>query len=75
MAFATMLKDEENCILKCLDAVKDYVDYVLVADNGSTDSTFDIVRKFFEDTGLPGAWHVDYMGRFWKNKNQNDGSC
>ena len=70
MAFATMLKDEENCILKCLDAVKDYVDYVLVADNGSTDSTFDIVRKFFKDTGLPGAWHVDTWEGFGKTKTK-----
>ena len=68
MAFATMCKDEEHCIGKTLNAVKDYVDYVVVADNGSTDNTFNIVRKYFKDTGLPGAWHIDEWLGFDKNK-------
>ena len=68
MAFATMCKDEDHCIGKTLNAVKDYVDYVVVADNGSTDTTFDIVRSFFKETGLPGSWHVDEWFGFDKNK-------
>lgn len=68
MAFATMCKDEDHCIGKTLNAVKDYVDYVVVADNGSTDKTFDIVRSFFKETGLPGSWHVDEWFGFDKNK-------
>jgi glycosyltransferase involved in cell wall biosynthesis len=68
MGFVTMCKNEEHCIGKTLNAVKSYVDYVVVADNGSTDNTFDIVRKYFKDTGLPGAWHIDEWLGFDKNK-------
>jgi len=68
MAFATMCKDEEHCIGKTLNAVSDYVDYVTVADNGSTDETFNIVREYFKKTGLPGAWHIDEWYGFDKNK-------
>ena len=68
MAFATMCKDEEHCIGKTLNAVADYVDYVTVADNGSTDETFNIVREYFKKTGLPGAWRIDEWYGFDKNK-------
>ena len=70
MAFATICKDEEHCIGKTLNAVKDYVDYVVVADNGSTDGTFGIVRSFFEDTNIPGAWHIDEWEGFGKTKTK-----
>jgi len=68
MAFATMCKNEDHCIGKTLNAVKDYVDYVVVADNGSTDETFNIVRNYFKKTGLPGSWHIDEWYGFDKNK-------
>ena len=70
MAFAVMCKDEEKHIGKSLDAVKEYVDYVVVADNGSTDKTFDIVREYFKETGIPGAWHVDKWEGFGKTKTK-----
>ena len=70
MAFATMCKDEEHCIGKTLNAVKDYVDYVVVADNGSTDTTFDVVRAFFKESGLPGSWHIDPWEGYAINKTK-----
>lgn len=54
LAFATMCKDEEHCIRECLDSVKDYVDYILVHDTGSTDNTIKIVNEFLAETGIPG---------------------
>jgi glycosyltransferase involved in cell wall biosynthesis len=70
MAFAVMCKDEEEHIGKSLNAVKNYVDYIVVADNGSTDKTFDIVREFFETTGIPGAWCIDEWEGFGKTKTK-----
>ena len=68
MAFATMCKNEEHCIGKTLDAIKGYIDYLVVADNGSEDGTFDIVKSFFLETGLPGSWHLDKWYGFDQNK-------
>ena len=70
LAFATMCKNEEHCIGKTLQCVSPYVDYVVVADNGSTDKTFDIVKEFFEETGIPGEWHIDPWDGYAVNKTK-----
>ena len=70
LAFATMCKDEEHCIGTTLECVSPYVDYIVVADNGSTDKTFEIVTEFFERTGIPGAWHIDPWDGYAINKTK-----
>jgi glycosyltransferase involved in cell wall biosynthesis len=70
MAFATMCKNEEHCIGTTLRCAGAHVDYVVVADNGSTDGTFDEVVKFFEESGLPGTWHVDPWDGYAINKTK-----
>jgi len=45
MAFATMCKNEEHCIGVTLAHAGKHCDYVVVAANGSTDNTFNVVRK------------------------------
>ena len=70
LAFATMCKNEEHCIGKTLECVSPYVDYIVVADNGSTDKTFEIVKEFFETTGIPGAWYIDPWDGYAINKTK-----
>lgn len=69
LAFATMCKNEEHIIGKVLDAVAPYIDYLVVADNGSTDRTLEIVQEFMDRTGIPGEIHRDEWFGFDKNKN------
>jgi Rps23 Pro-64 3,4-dihydroxylase Tpa1-like proline 4-hydroxylase/glycosyltransferase involved in cell wall biosynthesis len=69
LAFATMCKNEEHIIGTVLDAVAPYIDYLIVADTGSTDNTIKIVEEFMERTGIPGEVHVDEWYGFDKNKN------
>ena len=69
LAFATMCKNEEHIIGTVLDAVAPYIDYLVVADNGSTDRTLDIVQEFMDRTGIPGEIHRDEWFGFDKNKN------
>ena len=57
LAFATMCKNEEHVIGQVLDAVAPYIDYLVVADNGSTDRTLEIVREFMDRTEI-GRAHV-----------------
>ena len=70
MAFATMCKNEEHCIGVTLAHAGKHCDYVVVADNGSTDGTFDEVRAFFDESGLPGSWHVDPWDGYAINKTK-----
>ena len=69
LAFATMCKNEEHIIGKVLEGVEPYIDYLVVADNGSTDRTLDIVQEFMDRTGIPGEIHRDEWFGFDKNKN------
>ena len=69
LAFATMCKNEEHIIGTVLEAVAPYIDYLVVADTGSTDRTLEIVQEFMDRTGIPGEIHVDEWIAFDKNKN------
>lgn len=69
LAFATMCKNEEHVIGQVLDAVAPYIDYLVVADNGSTDRTLEIVQQFMDRTGIPGEIHRDEWFGFDVNKN------
>jgi glycosyltransferase involved in cell wall biosynthesis len=69
LAFATMCKNEEHIIGTVLDAVAPYIDYLVVADNGSTDRTLEIVQEFMDRTGIPGEIYNDEWFGFDKNKN------
>ncbi|MBC8397990.1 MAG: glycosyltransferase family 2 protein [Flavobacteriales bacterium] len=70
LAFATMCKNEEHCIGVTLEHAAKHCDYFVIADNGSTDGTFDAVRNFFKETGLPGSWHVDPWDGYAINKTK-----
>lgn len=69
LAFATMCKNEEHIIGTVLDAVAPYIDYLVVADNGSTDRTLEIVQEFMDRTGIPGKIYEDEWFGFDVNKN------
>ena len=68
LAFATMCKNEEHVIGQVLEAVAPYIDYLLVADNGSTDRTLEIVQEFMDRTGISGEIVRDEWKSFGENK-------
>jgi len=41
-----IVKDEENCISRCLDSVIGLVDEMVIVDTGSIDKTIDICRSY-----------------------------
>ena len=49
-----IVKNERHVIERCLDSVKPMVDYVLVADTGSTDGTQEIIRNWLREHSISG---------------------
>lgn len=48
-----IVKNESECLAKCLDSVKDFVTEIIIVDTGSDDNTIEIAKKYtdkvFED--------------------------
>lgn len=65
----TMFKNEAGHLRKMLDSVTPYIDYWVIQDNGSTDGSPDIVRKWAEETGIPGKLYKIEEG--WVNFGYN----
>jgi glycosyltransferase involved in cell wall biosynthesis len=41
-----IVKNEEDCIARCLNSVKDVVDEIIIVDTGSSDKTIEICQSF-----------------------------
>ena len=46
LSLCMIVRDEEEMLPRCLTAVKDAVDEIVIVDTGSTDSTIEIARSF-----------------------------
>lgn len=46
LALVMIVKNEERCLAKCLDCVKDLVDKIYITDTGSTDRTKEIAALY-----------------------------
>lgn len=42
---------------ECLESVAPYIDYYIIADNGSTDGTQEFIKEFFDAKGIEGEVH------------------
>lgn len=53
LALAMIVRDESKVIKRCLDSVKNIIDYyIIIEDSRSTDNTIDIIRETLKD--IPG---------------------
>lgn len=46
LSLIMIVKDEESCINRCLDSVKNIVDEMIIVDTGSTDKTLEICHSY-----------------------------
>lgn len=67
-----IVKDESHIIEKTLANLCEKLkfDYWVICDTGSTDSTPEIIKKFFADKNIPGELHSDAWVNFAHNRTQ-----
>lgn len=66
ISLCMIVKNEEACLARCLDSVKDCVDEMIIVDTGSTDKTVAIAEHY-------GAkiYHHPWENDFSKHRNQS----
>ena len=85
IAMIAMFKNEARGLPTMLESCKPYVDYYVMQNNGSTDGSDEIARKFLEDNNLPGVvydveegwvgfgWNRDHLIQYCQE--QTDHGC
>ncbi len=64
-----IVKNESHIIRRCLESVKDVIDYWVISDTGSTDDTPQIIEAFFKEHSIPGELHRHDWKNFSHNRN------
>lgn len=55
ICLAMIVKNEINNMRKCLASVKDYIDYWVICDTGSTDGTQELIQQIMDEYKIPGT--------------------
>jgi len=63
-----IVKNESHVIQRCLNSVKQIIDYWIIVDTGSTDSTKDVIRETLKD--IPGELIESTWVNFAFNRNE-----
>src|SRR4051812_32082242 len=59
VSLCMIVRDEETMLPRCLDAVAEHVDEIVIVDTGSTDATMDIARSYGA-TVIETEWTGDF---------------
>ncbi|MCH9626758.1 MAG: hypothetical protein S4CHLAM2_03860 [Chlamydiales bacterium] len=68
LCLTMIVKNESRIIERCLNSVKDVIDYIVICDTGSTDNTVEIVEQFLQEHEIPGAVHRHEWRNFGYNR-------
>lgn len=64
-----IVKNEESCLDKCLQSVKDF-DEIVIVDTGSVDKTIEIAKKYTDK-----IYHFEWIDDFSKARNYSLSKC
>ena len=62
-----IVKNESRIIRRCLESVLPMIDYIVITDTGSTDSTIEIIEEFLKEKNIQGKVYQQP----WKNFGYN----
>jgi glycosyltransferase involved in cell wall biosynthesis len=65
-----IVKNEAKVLSRLFRSVKDYVDYYVIVDTGSTDGTIELIRREMSDYGIEGEVHERPWVNFGVNRQQ-----
>lgn len=66
-----IVKNESKIIERCLNSVKDFIDYVVISDTGSTDNTPEIIESYLSRNNIKGAVYRDQWKNFGYNRTKS----
>lgn len=75
LVYNGMFKNEAGIITRMLESIYKHIDYYVIQDNGSTDGTPDIIKKFFDEKGIPGVIYFEPWINFGYNRNHTLQKC
>ena len=70
LTLSMIVKNEADNIERCISSVAPYIDYYVICDTGSTDNTKEIIKKFFDEKGIPGEIHDHKWEDFGTNRSK-----
>lgn len=66
-----IVKNESKVIRRCIDSVKDYINYWVIVDTGSSDGTQELIKEIMNEYGIPGELHERPWVDFGLNRSEN----
>lgn len=66
ISLCMIVKDEEQCLARCLDSVKDVADEIIIVDTGSKDNTVNIAKSYTEH-----VYHFQWINDFAAARNES----
>jgi glycosyltransferase involved in cell wall biosynthesis len=66
ISLCMIVKNEEDCLERCLKSVCDHVDEIVIVDTGSTDKTVEIAERYHAK-----VYHHPWENDFSKHRNQS----
>jgi len=65
-----IVKNEEKVLPRLIQSVKDYIDYYVIVDTGSTDGTIALIKEQMAQQGIEGEIHERPWVNFGVNRQQ-----
>ena len=65
-----IVKNEEKVLPRLFRSVKDFIDYYVIVDTGSTDDTIDLIKREMASHGIDGEVHEREWVNFGVNRQQ-----
>jgi len=66
-----IVKNESKVIRRCIDSVKDYINYWVIVDTGSTDGTQDLIKEIMNEYEIQGELHERPWVDFGYNRTES----